>query len=57
MVPQGHTFFDDLIYGKKPKPKMQPESYEDYVMREEDYWKMVDETSEGEALLTRKMID
>jgi hypothetical protein len=36
---------------------MQPESYEDYVMREEDYWKMVDETSEGEALLTRKMID
>jgi reductive dehalogenase len=50
-------FFDDLIYGKKPTPKMQPESYEDYVMREEDYWKMVDETSEGEALLTKRMID
>lgn len=50
-------FFDDLFYGKKPKIKDQPASYEDYIMKEEDYWQMVEGTSADQALLTSKSIE
>lgn len=36
-------FFDDLLYGKKPKRKEQPSSYNDYLMKEDDYWQMLDD--------------
>jgi reductive dehalogenase len=50
-------FFDDLFYGKKPKPKDQPAGYEDYMMKQENYWNMVNETDSSQALLTKKGFD
>lgn len=49
-------FFDDLFYGKKPKIRDQPAAYEDYMMKEVDYWQMVESTSAEQALLTAKSI-
>ena len=34
-------FLDDLFYGKKPKRKEIPPSYNDFLMKEEDYWQMI----------------
>jgi reductive dehalogenase len=50
-------FFDDLIYGKKPKQKAQPDDYEEYLMAQDDYWNMVDQTDSKRALLTTKGFD
>jgi reductive dehalogenase len=47
-------FLDDLIYGRKPRPKKQPANYNDYLMKEEDYRRMLEETSDEDALLTKE---
>jgi len=40
-------FFDDIIYGKKPKIKKAPPSYEDYMIKEEDYWRIAKEMAQA----------
>ena len=35
---------DDLFYGKKPKKKDQPTSFNDYRMTEEQYMQMIQDT-------------
>lgn len=47
-------FFDDLIYGKKPKIKKVPDSYNDYMIPEEDYWKLADKIAGSDDGVTKK---
>jgi ferredoxin len=48
--------FDDLVYGKKPKTRKVPMSYDDFMMNEEDFWQLVKDTKASDALLTKKKI-
>jgi reductive dehalogenase len=47
-------FFDDLIYGKKPKIKKLPADYHDYMIKEEDYWEMTKKIAASDDAVTRK---
>jgi len=47
-------FFDDLIYGKKPEIKKEPESYNDYIINEEDYRQITDEIAASEDAVMKK---
>jgi ferredoxin len=42
--PSTHRFFrlvDDLVYGKKPRQIAQPSTFNDFRMKEEEYWQML----------------
>jgi len=35
------NFIDDLVYGKRPKQRPMPETFNDFRMAEKDYWEMI----------------
>jgi ferredoxin len=37
------NLLDDLLYGKKPKRKDEPDSFNDFLMNKEDFWQMIND--------------
>jgi hypothetical protein len=47
-------FFDDLFYGKKPRIRKVPESYNDYIIDEEAYRRITEEIAARNDEVTKK---
>ena len=45
-------FFDDFFYGKKPKIKKVPKSYNDYMIKEEGYRRITEEIAARDDEMT-----
>jgi reductive dehalogenase len=46
------NLLDDFVYGRNPKQKAMPNTFNDFRMAEEDYWEMVKDTNINIKMLT-----